>query len=275
MLKLVSKSASEYWVADKTFAIGSATDNHLALAETAIEPHHARITYDGKRYCLRDLNSSNGTYVNNQRINQKSLASGDEIRIGSVTLDVVDPLASAAQTRWCLVASANWLHGASFTLPFSAERKRVVIGRAEHCDVILPETHLAREHIELSLHADHLELKNLKFNNTTYINDRPCSQGKLYSGDRLRLDVYNFKVIGPSQAPEPSNKPAAPQLTAVPLHKEQQEPEKRWKTRSTSPGNRVEEKPTRPAYMDNLALKLGAAVALMGLLLLGVYLLNT
>lgn len=270
MLKLVCKPASEYWLAEKNFAIGSAEDNHLALIEAAVDPHHARITYDGKRYCLRDLNSSEGTYVNNQRIVERPLTSGDEIRIGSTTLDVVDPMTSTEQDGWCLVPSASWLQGSSFKLPFSDTKKTIKIGRAEHCDVIFPETHLAREHLELTLQGDHLAVKNLKASNNTFINDKPAEEGKLTPGDTLRLEVYNFKVVGPVAKPE-IVPPIVPDLDLM----EFDEPEKRWKTRPTSPGNREEEEPKKPSGTDNLALKIGAAVAFAGLLLLGVYLLNT
>ena len=63
--------------------IGRQPQNHLVLNDTAVSGYHARLFWDRGRYWLEDLDSTNGTYVNNQRIHAPvTLHSGAEIRIG-------------------------------------------------------------------------------------------------------------------------------------------------------------------------------------------------
>lgn len=71
-------------LADAPITIGRAKTAQLALNEdTKVSHVHARITpFDGDRYILEDLSSTNGTFVNDERIEQIPLRSGDLVRIG-------------------------------------------------------------------------------------------------------------------------------------------------------------------------------------------------
>ena len=70
--------------------IGRAPDNQLVLNDTKASSHHAEISQasDGQSYSITDLGSTNGTFVNGQRIDQnvaRSLNAGDTVRIGDTT----------------------------------------------------------------------------------------------------------------------------------------------------------------------------------------------
>jgi diguanylate cyclase (GGDEF)-like protein len=64
------------------FEIGRSSKNDLALDQESISRHHARITYDGSSYWVTDLNSTNGTYVNDDSVREQRLGDGDQVRIG-------------------------------------------------------------------------------------------------------------------------------------------------------------------------------------------------
>jgi pSer/pThr/pTyr-binding forkhead associated (FHA) protein len=52
-----------------------------------VSREHAKISFDGKRYVVQDLDSKSGTFVNGRRIAQvATLADGDTIKIGPVVL---------------------------------------------------------------------------------------------------------------------------------------------------------------------------------------------
>jgi len=57
-------------------------DSDLNLDDKAISRMHCSIARAGDAWMLRDLNSSNGTYVNNEKITEKILQTGDLIKIG-------------------------------------------------------------------------------------------------------------------------------------------------------------------------------------------------
>jgi pSer/pThr/pTyr-binding forkhead associated (FHA) protein len=64
--------------------IGREPARELALsADATVSRRHASLTPEAGAYLLRDEGSSNGTFVNGQRIQQHSLRAGDEIRIGA------------------------------------------------------------------------------------------------------------------------------------------------------------------------------------------------
>jgi serine/threonine-protein kinase len=70
------------------------------LDDTEISRCHGRVRRFGAGYVVEDLHSSNGTFVNGQRIASPSpLAPGDELRIGSTTFlaSAIDDLATSTQ----------------------------------------------------------------------------------------------------------------------------------------------------------------------------------
>lgn len=79
-------------MADTTFfikkdvtTIGSYPENDIYLADKSVSRKHAAIkTDEGKRYEIRDFGSSNGLYINNEKIERKFLRDGDLIRFGTV-----------------------------------------------------------------------------------------------------------------------------------------------------------------------------------------------
>jgi pSer/pThr/pTyr-binding forkhead associated (FHA) protein len=77
--------------------IGKSDENDLALAEDATASHlHAVLERFPAGWCVTDLGSSNGTWVNGERIwASRRLRHGDEIRIGQTRLLFHDPLAAA------------------------------------------------------------------------------------------------------------------------------------------------------------------------------------
>ncbi|MBX7255800.1 MAG: GAF domain-containing protein [Candidatus Hydrogenedentes bacterium] len=62
--------------------LGRAEDNTVSLAIEGVSRHHAKILRRGDQVVVMDLNSLNGTYVNNQRIVERVLSDRDEIRLG-------------------------------------------------------------------------------------------------------------------------------------------------------------------------------------------------
>ena len=66
--------------------IGRAPDNQLVINDPQASSHHAQILPDGQGYLLTDIGSTNGTFVNEQRLfphSPRLLISGDVIRIGN------------------------------------------------------------------------------------------------------------------------------------------------------------------------------------------------
>ena len=70
------------------YAIGRAPDNQLVVNDTRASSHHAQLRHNGQGYEIVDLDSSNGTFVNEQRLVPhvpRLLSANDQIRIGDAT----------------------------------------------------------------------------------------------------------------------------------------------------------------------------------------------
>lgn len=74
--------------AQKTWTLGRSSINSIVLSETSVSRHHAKLEVVGNRHCyFVDLNSSNGSQVNGQRVVKPLLLKhGDVITIGSTDL---------------------------------------------------------------------------------------------------------------------------------------------------------------------------------------------
>lgn len=66
--------------------IGRATDNQIVVNDPQASSHHAQVYPDGQGYLLVDVGSTNGTFINEQRLipnSPRMLNAGDMVRIGN------------------------------------------------------------------------------------------------------------------------------------------------------------------------------------------------
>lgn len=234
-----------FWAMEKSFSIGRTSSNHLTVDDPSVSDLHAKILQRGDSFSIKDMGSAQGTMVNGKRITQKNIGCGDRITIGQVELEIIDPFEGSHRSPWALIADSSWLSGQEFALDFQACNNRIVVGRSTQCDVTIPGTHLSRQHAELQLKNGSVEVSDLKSANGTFVNEKKVSTTKLQPGDRIRFDVYSFKLFGPGiQLPKAATQsmPAIDEkmLAEASITVSGGE-EKLWKTRSTSPGNRTQE----------------------------------
>ncbi|MGE5194948.1 MAG: FHA domain-containing protein [Deltaproteobacteria bacterium] len=88
----------------RQFLIGREQDCHLRPNSDLVSRHHCVFTVDDFTVRLRDLGSTNGTYVNGERIQgQVVLKPGDQVSVGKLSFEVVvrteAPVAAAVGSR--------------------------------------------------------------------------------------------------------------------------------------------------------------------------------
>lgn len=276
MLKLQIRDSNRapVWVVEKHFTIGQAPDNHLVLDPADIAPYHASLVTTPNGIFLKDQRSPTGSFVNGQRITQKQILPGDLIRLGSVELEVLSPGKDEAtpqpespQGTWRLIADGSWLLGQSYEIQ---PQGSAIIGRASDCDIVIPGSHLSRKHTELRVLGDGLQIKDLDSVSGTYLNEQPVTTTMARDGDRLRLDVYSFRILDPASIDlqRRSRPSASVSSSSVAPRKASSSTPKRWITRPTSPGNRQEASSPKPHQELWLWLVLLVAA---GLLIAGFY----
>jgi adenylate cyclase len=94
----VRTSAGAFWevVLDAAIRIGRHPESQLRLTAREVSKEHAAIELAGPDWCLEDLRSSNGTFVNGRRITRLKLKDGDAISIGSTLLTFHSPASPVA-----------------------------------------------------------------------------------------------------------------------------------------------------------------------------------
>lgn len=86
-----------------TTTIGRHPSNDINIPVESVSRFHARIDKQGDNFVLVDLNSSNGTYINRERIQTAGLEAGQTITFGSIEFrcEKIEQAISAAEDR-CL-----------------------------------------------------------------------------------------------------------------------------------------------------------------------------
>jgi pSer/pThr/pTyr-binding forkhead associated (FHA) protein len=81
-LQLDDGSGRTYQLREGTNIVGRGQDAQFRLPDTGVSRRHLEIRWDGQVALLSDLNSTNGTTVNNAPVQEWQLADGDVIRLG-------------------------------------------------------------------------------------------------------------------------------------------------------------------------------------------------
>jgi len=66
--------------------LGSGAEAQIVLRDTTVSGQHASLRYEDGKFFITDLDSSNGTYLNDKKIAREELKDNDVLRIGEITL---------------------------------------------------------------------------------------------------------------------------------------------------------------------------------------------
>lgn len=82
---------SRFELTEPTIRVGRDPSNTVQLHDTEVSRQHAEIRRVENDYAVSDLNSSNGTFVNGQRVRNQRLNSGDQLQLGSTLMLYTGP----------------------------------------------------------------------------------------------------------------------------------------------------------------------------------------
>ena len=67
--------------------IGTAADCDIVLTDKKVSRKHATIRYEGGEFQIADLDSSNGTHVNDEKVQKHDLIDNDVIKLGDIEFE--------------------------------------------------------------------------------------------------------------------------------------------------------------------------------------------
>ncbi len=191
----------------------------LLLAFTAVSRRHARLTREGSGYTVEDLGSSNGTYVNGQKLTQRyTLKSGDQIQLGNtVTLVYQAPVANAEAEATAMRPTPVMAGGSMQTMigempdvsqlnlappqlvvtiagenakTYTLTAETLSIGRSDGNDIVIPSQIVSRQHAQLhKVNGGYKLVLSSEAKNPFLHEGRPLEpEYILRHGDILRID---------------------------------------------------------------------------------------
>lgn len=90
------KNGESFTLLPPGITIGRETDNDIVLEEEACSRYHVKVRYEGDKWIIRDLGSTNGTKVNGDKINTDViLKENDKITIGKQSILFVEQIDSS------------------------------------------------------------------------------------------------------------------------------------------------------------------------------------
>ncbi len=187
--------------------VGRAKEVNIVLEspDRFVSKQHCAVTVEGGRVWVRDLNSTNGTFIGAERLPpQERTLWRDEnpIVLGAFELmlqyqgprkndttplkDEIEP--TMVQEIYTLVCEG----GAPSRVPIMA--RPLLIGRLPDCDMVLSNTRISKKHCRIELQADEtIVVTDLNSTNGTYLNNRrlPPHEGIIWEADNpLRVGDY-------------------------------------------------------------------------------------
>jgi hypothetical protein len=88
VLKFESASLKEVPLGTRPVTIGRAPDNDIQIDNLAVSNYHARVYVEAGSLVVEDLNSLNGSFLNDIRVERAMLKDGDSILIGKHEIQV-------------------------------------------------------------------------------------------------------------------------------------------------------------------------------------------
>lgn len=168
-------------------SVGRETENDIVLSSGLVSPRHATIAADGGRFCLTDLDSRTGTYLNGDHFQGtwREVQAGDTIAIGDEILYFVT-------TRDTPLPPIELPTASSLRM----DRARLTLGREATNDIVLDHPTVSLVHAEIVATDRGARLRDVSSTSGTRLNGQLISKAFLSTGDEIGIGPFRFVFDG-------------------------------------------------------------------------------
>lgn len=194
----------EQTIGTRKITIGRAEENEITVKDSKASRFHCFLKHEAGRYIVVDLDSTNGTFVNEQRVEETiDLRNGDTVQVGDVgfLFEVFTPepimVAPAGQTVR-LVWQENQIEQEKMI-----RSGGLTIGRSQENDLVIKEQEASRYHCKIAPQAGAYILIDLDSTNGTFLNkERVVGSKALKNGDLIQIGKLGlqFEISTPEAA---------------------------------------------------------------------------
>ncbi len=158
--------------------------NSIVISAPMVSNEHAELEFIGQGWKVRDLGSTNGTYINSphNRVAEGVVNAQDVIFFGSYRF----PMARLAE----FTSSGG---GAPDEMELPRDKKFIVIGRDDTCDITIDAAQVSRKHARLVRADDGFIIEDLSSANGTFVNGKRIARQKIGPDDWVGLGSYQVR----------------------------------------------------------------------------------
>ncbi len=144
---LTDPTGREHPLTGEYTTIGRAVENDMVITSRRVSREHAHLRREGWRVILEDLDSTNGTFLNQERVlTPTALRDGDHIEIGDVTFVFHDPAITIRETPFPKLevdVAAGIARVDRQALDLSAKEFALLVHLYQHCGQICSKDDIA------------------------------------------------------------------------------------------------------------------------------------
>ena len=210
IVKLKDEISDEFLVTSDVTSIGRSPDNDIVLSEDCVSRMHAEIAKEKDEYFVIDKGSGNGTCLNGELIQKKSLKDGDKIGIGDLILEIELETVDASEGSTLqegMVAQLVWVENQK---RYNLGNKDFVIGRKPECDIQLKEAAASGRHAVIKSKGKQYVIEDLGSLNGTKVNGQLSKSSVFKEGDTVEIENahFLFEIVESKMALQPEGEAA-------------------------------------------------------------------
>lgn len=189
-----------------TLMVGRHSSSDVVLPVSEVSRQHAEIKLDNEQLFVRDLGSTNGTFINGDKVESGWLKAGDRISFDELEFEVISLGKDDASTQLRQIPTKKEaavekaevippshpveLRGVSGPVDgqtYRLDKDRLTVGRSKKNDIIIKDSTISSVHAELLKDKDGWHVRDLDSLNGVYINGKKRVDGLLKAKDNLRF----------------------------------------------------------------------------------------
>jgi pSer/pThr/pTyr-binding forkhead associated (FHA) protein len=215
IVKLGENIVHRYFFEKEVLSIGRAKDNDIVIENLSVSRNHARIRRVDNKFILTDLNSANGTFVNNVRVTKTDLCHDDIVTVGKhkihfINVDLSDEqiISDAFGAERTMIVDKTPIarllinKGKQQGQEFKITKTETYIGRSSDNDIRLHDWFVSKKHAMILRQGQNFFIKDLKSWRGTMVNGKFTRETPLNDGDTLQFGstIMNFHITSEEEA---------------------------------------------------------------------------